>query len=167
MKIFIDTENKDIEITSDASEDAAPILNVYFDVPKGITLDPIFRFGYNIFHQDKTPLANNSFPIGEDKFISTDQDYILLEQIHKVEPEKTYNILVWAIHGTDYFEKLLTFSTTDFGKPFASWVFNSEKYYWIAPEPHPTTGGTHLWNEESRSWVRLRLSPTNLENMVQ
>ncbi len=38
-------------------------------------------------------------------------------------------------------------------KPFASWIFDSEKLNWIPPVPFPSDGGRYDWDETSVSWV--------------
>jgi hypothetical protein len=161
MKIFIDTENKNIEVISDTSEAVAPFLDIFFSVPKEIDfLDP-FRFGYNLL-DGKTTVSTGSYPVGDNKFISTDQDYLVSERVDVIEPNKSYDVLVWAIHGTDYFEKLLTFDISNLGQPFPSWIFDSVNHHWSAPEPRPTDGLQYLWNEDARKWEKFtpRIFPT-------
>jgi hypothetical protein len=37
-------------------------------------------------------------------------------------------------------------------KPFNSWILDESTCQWIAPEPYPTNGFTHLWNESQLAW---------------
>jgi hypothetical protein len=42
--------------------------------------------------------------------------------------------------------------------PHASWI--RTQYGWEAPVPHPTDGGSYMWDEESGSWVSIEVEPT-------
>jgi hypothetical protein len=151
MKIFIDTEKKTIEITSDSSELAAPNFEVFFSATKNVTFNSVFRFGYNLL-DGKTSVATGSYPVGDTKFVSTDQDHLVSERIDILEPNKSYEILVWTIHGTDYFEKLSTFDVSNLGQPFPSWTFDVDSHVWVAPKPRPENGWRYFWDEATGSW---------------
>jgi hypothetical protein len=38
-------------------------------------------------------------------------------------------------------------------KPYPSWHFDSETYFWNAPIPYPNDGNLYYWNEEMQEWV--------------
>ena len=38
-------------------------------------------------------------------------------------------------------------------QPYPSWTLVDN--FWTPPKPMPTTGGVHVWNESSKSWVAL------------
>jgi hypothetical protein len=161
MRIFIDTETKNISVVSDANEAIAPNLDIFFEVPKNVEFIDPFRFGYNLL-DDKTTVSSGSYPVGDTKFISTDQEYLVHECVSIIEPNKSYNMLVWSIHGTDYFEKLLTLDISNLGQPFPSWSFDPAIHCWKAPAPRPEDGKRYLWDEETSSWVEIIIKAPNV-----
>jgi len=40
-------------------------------------------------------------------------------------------------------------------KPYPSWLFDEEIWYWKAPVPCPTDGKMYVWNEETLSWTEM------------
>jgi len=42
-------------------------------------------------------------------------------------------------------------------QPFASWLLNESTGLWEAPVPHPASGGSYWWDEETLSWIELEL----------
>jgi hypothetical protein len=158
MQVFIDVESNAIEITSKNEEIAAPNLDVFFSVTKNVEFKEPFRFGYNIIDNQET-VASGSYPTGTTKYISTDQEYLVSERVTTIEPNKSYNILVWAINGPDYFEKLVTFDVSNRGQRFASWTFDLELRGWRAPQPYPTDGKRYFWDETTHSWSETFVPP--------
>lgn len=61
----------------------------------------------------------------------------------------------FAAVGYFYDEDLDAFITP---RPYESWIFDTKKYSWKAPEPYPTDGFSYLWNEETMSWELMDFS---------
>lgn len=40
-------------------------------------------------------------------------------------------------------------------KPFSSWKFDEENWYWIAPKSCPNDGKLYTWNEDAKDWVEI------------
>ena len=40
-------------------------------------------------------------------------------------------------------------------KPYPSWVLNHETAQWEAPVPMPPGPGVYVWDEASKSWVKI------------
>ena len=40
-------------------------------------------------------------------------------------------------------------------KPAPSCTLNTSTWSWEYPIPCPTEGGTHVWSEDTRSWVKI------------
>lgn len=47
-------------------------------------------------------------------------------------------------------------------QPFASWTLNEDTCLWDSPVPYPEEG-MHEWDEETKSWVELKI-PDATEN---
>jgi len=39
-------------------------------------------------------------------------------------------------------------------QPYPSWILNTQTYLWQAPVPYPNDGGTYVWDETTKSWVK-------------
>jgi len=42
--------------------------------------------------------------------------------------------------------------------PYPSWIFDEERWYWVAPVDYPTDGKTYKWDENTVSWQIMDLS---------
>lgn len=40
-------------------------------------------------------------------------------------------------------------------RPFASWTFNSHTLDWDPPQPKPTIGVLHEWDEDQQTWITI------------
>jgi hypothetical protein len=40
-------------------------------------------------------------------------------------------------------------------KPAPSCTLNTSTWSWEYPIPYPTEGGTHVWSEDTQSWVKI------------
>lgn len=38
-------------------------------------------------------------------------------------------------------------------KPFSSWNFDEELWFWVAPKPYPNDDKSYIWDEEVTDWA--------------
>lgn len=40
-------------------------------------------------------------------------------------------------------------------KPYESWIFDEDMFFWKSPVSYPTDGKYYIWDEETLSWVEV------------
>jgi len=40
-------------------------------------------------------------------------------------------------------------------QPYPSWILNEATCWWNSPVPHPTDNYSYLWDEQTKSWIKV------------
>jgi len=101
-------------------------------------------------------LKNHSYPDPGVTLLSTDQQYMVSENI-KASPDDLITIDVWAENAGTRYEDSFDFIVPRPESPYPSWIWSESDVAWIAPfkypkEPSPTGNG-YEWEEESLSLI--------------
>lgn len=106
------------------------------------------QIGYRI-ESDTETLSSGLFPPAGVRYESVSKYPIIAEPM-MLEMDKPYKCLVYLIDQDKTYEKSINFVGPRPPRPYPSWTWQDNA--WAAPIPKPD--GPHLWNEESRVWVR-------------
>lgn len=159
MKIFIDIDNSNVEIITDASEDVAPNLKIETSLTQPgntVFFEDNFRFGFSILDGPQS-IYSCTYPQGFEKYVSTDQEIFSTDYVNEIKPDHEYALAVWCLNGINTIEKIITFNTSNAGQPFPSWSFNEDLKTWKSPKPMPEQGVDgvfYVWSEENQDWIQ-------------
>jgi hypothetical protein len=114
-----------------------------------------FSFGFSSKVNGKS-VKNFSYPEKGITYISTDQEYMISENI-KANPDDLITVDVWAENAGTRHESSFDVIVPRPESPYPSWTWSESELAWIAPfkypkEPSPTGNG-YEWEEESLSWI--------------
>lgn len=91
--------------------------------------------------------------VGDNNDPNGDEGYQwLIDNLGGIWVKTSYNANIrkkFAAIGDTYDETLDAFIAP---KPFASWIFNEDKWVWEAPIVYPTDEAEYFWNETTTSW---------------
>ena len=154
MQINVNLTGTEIEISSLTEKDFAPQINIMVGItdPKPIIFPMKFKYGYQLALGNEVIFEKTYLPLGSE-YISTDQDILSSDIIFGVEPEKDYYLHVWALSGVDYFDKTVTFTMNNNGRPFQSWEYDAVNRVWLPPIPYPEDELDYIWDELTRTWL--------------
>jgi hypothetical protein len=97
-----------------------------------------------------------NFAVIEDGIVTN----VILADSKAFAEELTGKICVKYTEGDDVYNGG-TYDGVNFiaPQPFPSWILNSENV-WESPVAYPIDGDPYFWNEETTSWVKVVVEPT-------
>lgn len=111
-------------------------------------------FNISIF-KDGEEIFSKTYPETGQKFISSNQSYLVSDLVEGIKPLTEYSIVVSASHNNESFEDSFSIKTPEPFKPFPSWTYDADLGDFVPPIPYPEDGRDHEWSESSQSWIVL------------
>lgn len=108
----------------------------------------IFKDNENIF--------SKSYPENGQKFISSNQTYLISDLVENTKPITEYSVSVSATNDGKTFDGHFTIITPEPFKPFSSWSYDSDLGDFVPPVPYPEDKKDYRWSESSQSWIVLK-----------
>lgn len=157
MKFVADIKKNTWELLEDSSGNSFFSLDIYFCFRDNGNLPVIFKdLSFGLYMRDGRGFNYiKEFPEGQSPYISTDQDYLKVCNIHSLIPENTYVLDLWAKNDGKLFEKSFDVTLSKPPQPWPSWTYNEELYLWEPPTPLPQDGNFYDWDEKSLSWLPI------------
>jgi hypothetical protein len=135
----------------DIAPDYAELFIGFTDITPIVEFSKL-KFKYEL-KQDGNTNQHGVYPLQNTKYVRTDQEYIVSEQLN-LAPEQTYELHLWSENAGEVFETTVDFNTPRPVQPFSSWTWDGEK--WNPPVPYPVTEDVdtiYTWYEETQTWV--------------
>lgn len=104
-----------------------------------------------------TKFLNNPVALIKDEVVS-EVVYMLDRTDEEIKQELSNHEYDYFIFFNDYgFELFVGQEKIDdkhfaFSKPYPSWIFDEDGFFWKAPVDFPQDQKAHIWNEENQSW---------------
>lgn len=109
-------------------------------------------FGYSI-EDSGVAVAEETYPLGDLVYVSTDQGHITSSRVDGLIPEKEYTVSFWAENDGQSFQGSTAITLPRPTQPYPSWIYNTDTYSWESPTPYPEDGERYIWDEDTQSWV--------------
>lgn len=106
-------------------------------------------FGFTLSHEGQA-VAIGEWPIPQQRYISSDQSYLLAVQVTDLAPDRAYVLRIWSRDHGELFEATYRLLTPRPVRPFPSWSWDGSA--WQPPVPYPDEG-SWFWDEAGQQWV--------------
>ena len=124
---------------------------------RGSEVPVLFRdlsFSYTVYYENSV-ILQNSFPPEGVTYKSSDQEFLVSDNIDNIVPESKYIIDLFATESGNEIKTSIELFSPRLPQPFPSWIYDDQNKMWIAPKSPPTDGKKYIWNELEQGWEAL------------
>jgi hypothetical protein len=112
------------------------------------------RFGFDLKLNSEV-VASEHYP-SQGQLYQWSDTYPLATPILYLNPNKTYELCLYAENAGHRTEQNIEISVPKPDKPYNSWSWSEEAMEWLAPIPQPKDY-PHEWNESTQMWVKRNM----------
>lgn len=107
------------------------------------------------FFENDTEVFSKQYPEDNQKFISSNQLYLVSDIVENIKPLTEYRVDISATNSDITFDDSFFVTTPEPYKPYPSWEYDEELGDYVPPVDYPDDDKLYNWNETQQKWIVL------------